>query len=177
VPRASWPPTQWHPLHPRAWVRRWIPGALFWLAASVALAWRFGPVGALALLGVPLAALAARRWAAWAGYALEGGLVVVREGWFDRTWRFAEPGKVQALRLSRSPLDRRFGMASLLLDTAGASPGSSPLRVRYLPEAEARALHLRLAAMLDRAPATRKRRGTRASVTLSRSGATAAPAP
>ena len=169
LPRASWPPTDWRPLHPRAWLRRWIPGALFWIAAAAGLAWRFGPVGALALLGVPWAAWSARRWAASAGYAVGGGLVAVREGWLDRTWRFAEPGKVQGLRLARGPLDRRFGMASLLLDTAGASPGAAPLCVRYLPEDEARALLARMAALLDRAPAPR--------VTRARSAATAAPAP
>jgi putative membrane protein len=176
LPRASWPPGGWQPLHPRAWLRRWIPGALFWIAASAGLAWRFGPIGAVALLGVPLTAGSARRWAAWAGYAHEGGLFVVREGWLDRTWRFAEPGKVQGLRLARGPLDKRFGMASLLLDTAGASPGSTPLRVRYLPEARARALLALLAESMERAPAPRRRR-TGARLTPARSGATAAPAP
>jgi putative membrane protein len=47
---------------------------------------------------------------------------------------------VQALKLMQSPFDRRHGMAGVLFDTAGASPFSPPLRVRYLPEAEARAL-------------------------------------
>ncbi|MCW5581378.1 MAG: PH domain-containing protein, partial [Luteimonas sp.] len=56
---------------------------------------------------------------------------------------FAEIDKLQALRLQRSPLDRRFGMASLWLDTAGAG-ATVPLRMRFLPEAEARALGARL---------------------------------
>ena len=141
---------------------------------AVGLAVRFGPWGALALLGVPWAAFAARRWAAQAGYAEGGGLVAVREGWLDRHWRFAETGKVQGLRLSRSPLDRRFGMASLLFDTAGAGAGATPLRVRYLPEAEARDLYARLAATLERAPVPRARRRR---VTRARSVGTAAPAP
>ena len=81
----------------------------------------------------------------------------MREGWLDKSWRFAETGKLQALRLSRSPFDRRHGMATLLLDTAGASPFEPPLRIRYLPEAEARALHDRLAALMDAGLRTRAR--------------------
>jgi putative membrane protein len=50
--------------------------------------------------------------------------------------------------LTQSPFDRHHGMATLLMDTVGASPFEPPLRIRYLPEAEARALHERLAANL-----------------------------
>jgi putative membrane protein len=42
-------------------------------------------------------------------------------------------------------------MASLWFDTAGARP-STLLRLRFLPEAEARALHGRLAEELARLP-------------------------
>ena len=50
------------------------------------------------------------------------------------------------------PLDRAFGMATLWLDTAGARTAAPPLRLRFLPEAEARALHGRLAAELAGMP-------------------------
>ena len=45
-----------------------------------------------------------------------------------------------------------FRMASLWLDTAGARPTAPALRLRFMPEAEARALHRRLAAELARMP-------------------------
>ena len=57
---------------------------------------------------------------------------------------------MQALRLSQSPLDRRLGMASLLLDTAGASPFGAPLHLHHLPLAAAQALSARLGAQLAR---------------------------
>jgi putative membrane protein len=174
LPRASWPPAAWRPLHPAAWVRQWLPGAALWLLATGVLSWRFGAWGALALLGVPWAAYAARQWARRAGYAEAGGLVAVREGWLDVHWRFAETRKVQALRLSRSPLDKRFGMASVLLDTAGGSPGMNALRVRYLAEADARALY---AALSQAMAATALAAPRRVRVTRARSVATAAPAP
>ena len=77
-------------------------------------------------------------------------MVAWRTGWLAQTWNFAEIGKLQASRLSRSPLDRRFGMASLLLDTAGASPFGAPLHLQYLPLEVAEALSARLVAQLAR---------------------------
>ena len=79
-------------------------------------------------------------------------MIAVREGWLDKTWRFAEVSRIQSLSLVQSPFDRRHGMASLLMDTVGASPFEPALKVRYLPEAEARELRDRLAAMMDAGP-------------------------
>ncbi|MBJ6979013.1 PH domain-containing protein [Luteimonas sp. MC1895] len=152
LPGVSWPPVGWRRLHRRAWQRLALPGAAFSLVAAAAASWYAGPVGLAALAWLPWALFAARRHAGRAGYALDGRMLAVRGGWWSRHWRFAEIDKVQALRLEQSPLDRAFGMASLWLDTAGARPGSEPLRLRFIPEAEARALHGRLAAELARMP-------------------------
>jgi len=158
LPGGQWPLSDWRPLHPRAWRRQFMLPALFTLGLVAVLTWRQGPWGLVALGLLPLLLVRAKVWARHAGYCLENGVIAVREGWLDKSWRFAEAGKVQALRLSRSPFDRRHGMATLLLDTAGASPLEPPLRIRYLPEAEARRLHDRLAAEMDRAAATTRAR-------------------
>jgi len=150
--RAQWPLAAWNPLHANAWWRLWLPGIVFALILSAALGWKFGAWGALGLLWLPWAAFAARQHARRAGYAIDDRLVAVREGWWSRHWRFAELDKLQALKLTRSPLDRRFGMATLHLDTAGAGALSPPLRMRYLPDAEAEALYLRLAREIARRP-------------------------
>ena len=144
LPQLAWPPSRWQPLHERAWLRLAVPGALLSLLACAALCWRFGAWGLLALAWLPWSLFVAQRHAAHAGYACEGELVAARGGWFSRHWRFAEIDKLQALQLARSPLDRLYGMATLSLDTAGASALAPPLRLRYLPEAEARALFERL---------------------------------
>ena len=99
---------------------------------------------------MPLQLWRAHRIAAACGFADNGRIVAWRTGWLSKTWNFAEIGKLQAARLSRSPLDRRFGMASLLLDTAGASPFGAPLHLRHLPLAVAEALSARLVAQLAR---------------------------
>lgn len=144
LPRAAWPPRVWHPLHPRAWLRLLLPWIVFALLITAIASWHFGAWGLLGLLWIPWAAFAARQHAHRAGYALDDMLVMVREGWWSRHWRFAELDKLQALQLRRSPVDRRTGMASLWLDTAGSGAMTPPLRIRHLPEAEARALYARL---------------------------------
>ncbi len=164
LPHATWPPQEWRPLHPLAWRRQFALPALFALVLTAVLVWREGAWGLMALTLLPVLLARARIWARHAGYSLEGGLIVVREGWLDKSWRFAETGKLQAIQLSRSPFDRRHGMATLILDTAGASPMEPALRIRYLPENEARRLHDRLAAAMQ------------TPLTPARTGASAAPA-
>lgn len=150
LPDAGWSALEWQPLHPRAWRRLFWPGAVFAAIATAALCWRFGAWGLLALLWLPWSAHAARQHARHAGYAFNARLIAVRGGWWSRHWRFAEIDKLQALRLSRSPFDRRHGMATLWLDTAGASAMAPPLRIRFLAEGDARALQALLARTLAR---------------------------
>ena len=113
--------------------------------ASRAHAWALLP-----LLWLPWSAYAARQQARRYGYLVDGTLVAVRGGWWSRYWRFAEIDKLQALRLSRSPIDRRMGTASLWLDTAGASGFAPPLQIRFLPDADAELLYRQLATALAR---------------------------
>ena len=150
LPDAGWGALDWQPLHPRAWWRVALPGSLLLLVATGVLCWRFGAWGAVALLLVPAQLWRARRIARACGWACNGRLVAWRTGWLARRWDFAEMGKLQALRLTQSPLDRRLGMAGLLLDTAGAAPFGAPLHLRHLPLDAARALSARVATELAR---------------------------
>lgn len=149
---AAWPPQHWHRLHRHAWWRLALPGIAVGLLLTAVLGFHFGAWGLLGLLWLPWSLLAARRNAARAGYALQGELVAVREGWWSRHWRFAELDKLQVLRLRRGPLDRRMGMATLWLDTAGAGSFAPPLRIRFMDVEAARNLHARLAAEIARRP-------------------------
>ncbi|MGV8940536.1 MAG: PH domain-containing protein [Lysobacter sp.] len=150
LPDARWSNLAWKPLPIQSWWRRFLP-ALPWTAlATAVLVGRFGGWGALALLWLPWAALKARAQARRAAYAVGAELMAVREGWWSRHWRFAEIDKLQALQLTRSPLDQRCGTATLWLDTAGAR--SPPLRIRFLPEAEAQAIYRTLSRELGRRP-------------------------
>lgn len=149
LPGAAWPALPWRGLHPKAWRRMyfWPWLATFAIAATACV--RFGPWGLLVLALLPAWMLRARVLAARARWAWDGRLLAVREGWIDRRWHFAEIGKLQSVQLVQGPFDRRHAMASVYVDTAGGN-GLSPLRVRYLPEAEARALHAALGAEIAR---------------------------
>ena len=147
---SAWPPAQWQSLPRRAWWRLFA-GAVPWiLLLAAALAWNFGPPGLLVLLWLPWSAYAAWRQAGYMAWVVDERLVAVRGGWWSRWWRFAEVDKLQALRLQRSPLDRWLGTATLWLDTAGAGAMAPPLRIRFLPVDQARALLAGLGVTLAR---------------------------
>ena len=150
LPNAQWPPAQWQSLHRLAWLRIWLGDVLWVLPVTAVLVWRFGAWGALLLLWLPWAAVLAWKAATKAGWSLDGRLVAIRRGWWSRQWRFAEVDKLQALRVSCSPLDRLFGMRGLLLDTAGANPMSPTMQIAYLTPQAAEHLQHALSKRLAR---------------------------
>jgi putative membrane protein len=92
---------------------------------------------------VPLAALGiwiARRRIRRLAWAVTPDDVLYRSGGLWRRTTVARSSKVQAVALAESPFDRRWGMATLALDTAGAGMASHRLHVRYLARATAREL-------------------------------------
>jgi putative membrane protein len=150
LPWLQWDRIEWQPLHPRAWRRMLFgPTVLLVIATSVA-AVRFGAPALLLLALLPALAWRARRSAARSSWAVTEHALLRRSGWLDRKLSFAEIGKLQGLQLRQSPFDRRHGMASVIADTAGASPFGHRLELHYLPVAQARALHARLGAQIAR---------------------------
>ena len=135
-------------MHRLTWLRIWLGDVLWVTPVAAILAWRYGAWGLLALLWLPWSAFLAWKAARTAGWSLDGKLVAVRRGWWSKLWRFAEVDKLQAVQLSRSPLDSLFGMRSLILDTAGANPLSPALRIDYLTPAAAEALQASLSKRL-----------------------------
>lgn len=148
LPDAGWDALDWQPLHPHAWRRIALGGVLFGLALSAVLAWRFGAWGALGLLWLPWSLLRARKFAANSGWACNDRIVAVRRGWINKSWRFAEVSKLQVVQRRQSPLDRRWGMQKLLLDTCGANAMGPSLELRHVPAAQVEALAARLGAQV-----------------------------
>lgn len=139
LPQLQWPPQQWHAVSTRGWWRLCLPALVVTGVLAAVLTWELGLWGLLPLLWLPWSAFKAYRHVTRMGYSIDAQRVAVRGGWWNRWWRVAELDKLQALRLDRSPLDRRFGTATLILDTAGAF-GAPPLQLRFLGEAQAREL-------------------------------------
>lgn len=141
LPEAAYPAFDWQRLHPRAWRRMLWPSLLLTLLVGAALCWRYGAWGLAVLALVPLLVWRARRLAAACGYCVNDTVIAWRSGWLDRRVSFAEVAKLQGVQLRSSPFDRRHGMATLIVDTAGADPmGGHRIHIPYLPRAQARAL-------------------------------------
>jgi putative membrane protein len=105
----------------RALLRRVGPLALLILASALATP--------LALLATPLlvpvigAALLGRRYHR---YRLASGLLQVQRGVLNRTTWIAPLSRVQVVSLRRSWLQRRLGLATVLVDTAGGARSHGP---------------------------------------------------
>jgi len=141
---AAWPPRAWQPLHAQAWRREfWVPALVVSAVAVVAAIVRT-PWALLALALLPALYWNARLWAKHSAWCVADGLVAFRGGWLSKHWRFAEVRKLQALELRESPFDRRWGMATLHFDTAGAGGMDPALAIPYLPVETARALYVQL---------------------------------
>jgi len=86
------------------------------------------------------------------GYTLSGRYFCARRGWAGRSTHVVPIDKIQAVEVRQSPLDRRLGLATLSVDTAGqAYTGEGP-RINNLPIDEAREI---AGALAHRASATR----------------------
>jgi putative membrane protein len=152
LPQAGYPAFDWQPLHPAAWKRMSVWPVLVMLVACAALTLRFGPAGLLLLALLPWWILRARKLAAATGWALNGDVVAFRSGWLDRKVSFAELAKLQGVQLLHTPFDRRRGMATVVVDTAGAGALGHRIHIRYLPAEVARALANRLGRHIARSP-------------------------
>jgi putative membrane protein len=144
----------WQPLHPRAWRRMFNASALVWTLVALLAGLNLGPVVVPAwLVLIGWAAIAARGEARFAGYVWHDGVVGYRNGWFNRRWTLARVAKGQSVRWKQSPLDRRAGMATVAIDTAGVRPQALRLEIPYLDAAHARELALQVGRALDALPA------------------------
>jgi putative membrane protein len=94
--------------------------------------------GLLAIPGLALAWWWARRRFAAIGYRLEPDLLVARAGLLNRRTWWVPTAKVQSALVRRTIFQRRLGLASLSVDTAG--PGTRRVVVIDLELAEARRL-------------------------------------
>jgi membrane protein YdbS with pleckstrin-like domain len=92
-----------------------------------------GSVVLLAVLALIL--LPRRRWRAW-GYREEEDELHVRHGLLVRYRTVVPFGRVQHIDVAQGPVERRFGLATLILHTAGTRASSIPLPGLPHPEAE-----------------------------------------
>jgi putative membrane protein len=132
-PDAELDPPAWQPIHPRAFTRmvRVQLVVLFLLTLIVMRAvgpYVVLPAVLLAVLVVWSGRLLSRRLAV----AVTPTSVVVRTGAFRHRRSIARFARIQSVSLTQSPLDRRWQMATISVDTAGGS-AEQRIVVPYLP--------------------------------------------
>ena len=110
-----------------------------------------GPWGLALAPAATLAALwHAHRWAAHAAYALTAWGVLFRSGWWTRRLAIVPLARIQTVGLAESPFDRRHGMASVRIDTAGGGAAGYTIAIPYLERAVAAEVVRRLYAEAGR---------------------------
>lgn len=127
----------WQGLGPRAGKRRLFRSIRECLLVAIVPAIFFSTWGAQVLaIGLPILAIMALAHAhkqhqvtAWAS---EPFGVLMRTGVLTRTIGVALSGRVQSVSVSSSPFDRRYQMAKLAIDTAGAGKVGHKIDIEYM---------------------------------------------
>ena len=143
------------PLHPRQLsllrIRFAIAGAVLAILLLVAelatteinplpFGWVSGAGAILILVGIWR--MPARRYAAW-GYRMEEDELAVRHGLLIRMLSLVPFGRVQHIDLAQGPLERAFGLATLVLNTAGTRGAAVKLPGLAQADAEQMRDHIR----------------------------------
>jgi membrane protein YdbS with pleckstrin-like domain len=103
--------------------------------------WAYGGAVAVAVVGVLLFPLVARRYRSW-GYAEREDDLLVRRGVLFARLSVVPYGRMQFIDVTAGPLERSFGLASVRLHTAAAATDA---RIPGLEKDEAARLRDRLA--------------------------------
>ena len=152
-------PADYQPLHPRA-LRLWqltdfiaFAVLLFiWLVVGIILAvkwpptipWVWGGWLAFALLGVwTVLYYHPRNYRMW-GYRLDRRVLLIKHGVWFRTIKLLPLPRLQHVDVKRGPMQRHFGLATLVLHTAGTH--AAAIEVPGLDADEATRLRDRLVA-------------------------------
>lgn len=136
----------WRPLAPRARARALRLAAVLALLISAGCAVLSLVLGlALLVLLLPLLLLAAHLDQRFTRWARPAHAVALREGAFHRRTSFTLLSRIHVVRASESPLDRRWRMASVFVDTAGAGTAGHKLRIPWLERDVALGLQRELA--------------------------------
>lgn len=157
APTIPWSPNNFTPAHPdyfkvkiTTWAITWgivmlpalVPAAL--AVAGVGIPWWLAAVPVVLVLVIALLLLRIiRRQVAGLGYLERDEDFVVRSGVLWRKQVVIPYGRMQYVEVNSGPLERRYGLCRLTLNTAGSAATAN---VFGLPDAEGQALRERLVA-------------------------------
>ncbi len=118
-PDFDWDGVAWRPSHPRSLRRMFVRRAAVIVPIALVLTAVVHPAGLLVLLAlIPARFLAALHYR-HRGHFRSEAYVLTREGFWNRRTYIVPIRKIQALHLKQSPFQRRLGLGTLTLETAG----------------------------------------------------------
>lgn len=133
LPSITLADVDWRPAHRGAFRRAFfqtcvVSTVLLALTVLMLRWWSFAAAGLL----FAWSWLHARRYVAHLGWALIGDGIAFKSGWLWRRTTVARFSKIQVVTLLESPFDRRTGMASVQVDTAGASDAAHTVAIPFM---------------------------------------------
>lgn len=153
MPEIDLDAAEWEPLAPRA-SRRLLKKSVLLLAVPTGAIMALLSLTPIPVSGfhalwlpafiLPLIYVGVTAWVRNAGYALTDSAVFFRSGWLAREISVVRFNKIQTVRMSESPFDRRHRMASVAVDTAGAGKMGHRIDIPYLDVEVARGISKRL---------------------------------
>lgn len=129
----SWSEIEWQPIEARAWRRVFKVSFLLWALVLLVLwlhsGWAYG-------IGVAVSTVwsffYAKAYIKNTGYFLSEKMAAFKSGVIFKKETYVRLPKVQTVRLKENLFDRRHKMATLELDTAGATHGAHHVEIPYL---------------------------------------------
>ena len=142
APEIELDPPEWNSLHPLA-VRRMtkravVVGLLISIPCSIPFGWFGLAVGPVILT---LIVWHARALARSMRYAYGASGVVFRSGVVMRRTSATRYDRIQVVGQTQTPFDRRYQMAGVEVDTAGAGPSGHRIRIPYLDQIVAQTMY------------------------------------
>ena len=136
---------EWRPLSPKTF-KRFMRRATIWTAILSIPVLIFAKLWGLLVIPVLLGYFIARArlYLAFTRYALTDDAILFKSGWWTQRMSIVRFGKIQAVEFVQSWFDKRYGMASVSLDTAGAGRVGHKIDIRYLEAAHAKGMMARL---------------------------------
>jgi membrane protein YdbS with pleckstrin-like domain len=126
-----------------------IPLAVLGLLIAPARLWLLGPAALIALIGLASLATLPVWWHRVHRWEITDTAVYTLTGYFWRTWRIAPMSRIQTVDTTQGPLQRSFGLSTLVVTTASSA---GEIKLEGLEQEQASALAERLTQLTDATP-------------------------
>ncbi|TDE90433.1 PH domain-containing protein [Occultella glacieicola] len=126
-----------------------LPLVVLGIIIAPARVWLLGPAAVVIVVGGGLAVALPLWWYAKHRWEVTEHAVYTRTGYFWQTWRVAPMSRIQTVDTTRGPLQRAFGLATVVVTTASAA---GPVSIAGLDDAQATELAHELTIVTNATP-------------------------